>query len=268
MTTYREYTTVQAVRGEDLDDSNTSMDSNLLDLIRSVSAEIDGIAGWSFVPTIQARVYDTPNVSTLRLDAPLLEVVSLSNGDESAISSGSYLLGPGNDYPKRWLELKAASGVSWQTNASGEVRQVVSLTGVWGYHSDYGSAWQDTGLTLSGSAGSAATALDLTGEVDAGELLKVGSEYIYVAGGGSAPEVARGANGSTSGSHAAAAPVYRWFTPDVEQLARSAVVARWRLRQNPTGESIQVGGDTFITPKDVTAWLRKQIGMLGYRRVL
>lgn len=62
-------------------------------------------------------------------DADLLSVDTLTNGEGTTISSGSYWLEPRNKAPYRYIRLK--SDESWVFNTDGEV----SIAGTWGFSS-------------------------------------------------------------------------------------------------------------------------------------
>ena len=49
-------------------------------------------------------------------------------------------------------------------------------------------------------------------------------------------------------------------------MARRAAAAYTKLRANPLAETVQVDGVQFNTPKDVIAWMEKQLRGLGLVR--
>jgi hypothetical protein len=62
--------------------------------------------------------------------------------------------------------------------------------------------------------------------------------------------------------------VYAWQPMyEVRELAREGAAALYRLRGNPLAETfVASDGTTFVTPKDVGAWLHKRVVALGLRR--
>lgn len=65
--------------------------------------------------------------NVLWLGKDLLSVSTLTNGDESAISSTGYWLEPRNDPPYQWVHLKTSE--QWNFNTDGEI----SVAGTWGF---------------------------------------------------------------------------------------------------------------------------------------
>jgi hypothetical protein len=143
---------------------------------------------------------------------------------------------------------------------------------VWGYHEDYGNAWESvTTLSAAIATTTATTCTVPVNKIVSGDLLKVGSEFIYASGllEGSTDTltIERGVNGSTAATHLISAPVYRWTYPVIEKLCRDATVAYWRLRANPVGETVVVGGEQFSTPKDVHEFINRRLNSMGYLRL-
>jgi hypothetical protein len=50
-------------------------------------------------------------------------------------------------------------------------------------------------------------------------------------------------------------------------VCRMAVAAYFRVKDNPVGESINIEGNSFSTPKDVLQWMDKRLRGLGLVRV-
>lgn len=65
----------------------------------------------------------------LRLDDDLLTVTTLTNGDGTVITSGSYILEPQNTTPKRFIRLH--TDYEWEF----DVDTFVTVAGTWGYSS-------------------------------------------------------------------------------------------------------------------------------------
>ena len=187
------------------------------------------------------------------------------------ITSTDYKLYPLNSTPKNKMTLLHTHYV-WQPDTNGNPNGAISLNGIWGYHEDYGDAW-DTVTTLSTAITTAGqtTVTVPTGTIAAGDFLKIDSEFIYVKSVAVSTTdtitMDRGVNGSTATTHLISAPVYRWAPmPDVEMLTRRAAVAYTKLRANPIGETINVDGITYSTPKDVNKWIDGQLATLGLIR--
>ena len=269
MKRYGDYTTLDAVRTSYLGSAATGQDTMLADLIHSTSREMEDIAGRKFYPRIETRYFDTPSfygVEQLWLDDDLLSLTTLMNGDGIEIPAAAYVLRPRNESPKHSIELLMSSAYRWQITAAGDPQDAISVAGVWGYHSFYDGAWQDTLATVQNdplsSGGTSLTGLT-TGKLHAGDMLLIESEYIYVVSvtvsTTDTATIVRGIHGSTAAAHIKTTPIYRWTHEEIEMLARMAVAAYFRLRQNPIGDTVNIGGQTFSTPKDITAWMTKRM---------
>jgi hypothetical protein len=129
-----------------------------------------------------------------------------------------------NRYPKHTIELK--SGYSWAPDADGEIKQVIALSGLWGFHERYQEAWVDSldsvenigGIT---SGATSITVNDADGDASdmgktrfqAGQMILIDSEFLYVTGVNTTTNtltVQRGYNGSTAAAHDKDDVIYIW----------------------------------------------------------
>lgn len=274
MSFYGEYSTLQEIRATYLNETNATQDTMLFDLLRSTSREMDNICNRRFVPWLTTQYYDTPR----RPDDPilftddLLELTTLTNGDGNTFTTAQYKLYPLNAYPKHKVIILPSSELKWYTTSTGDPNGAISAAGVYGYHDDYTNAWQDTLATLSAAitTTSQTTVTCTTGKVYRGYLVKIDSEYIYInsvtVGSSDTLTMIRGVNGSTAATHLISTPIYRWTSPEVEMVCRVASVAYFKLRANPVGDSVVLGGQSFATPKDVTQYMDKRLRELGLIR--
>ncbi len=274
MSTYADYTTVNAVRSTYLGSTATGQDGLLLDLIRSTSREIERVCNREFYPTVQTRYYDTPRIRRdILLDADLLSLTTFTNGDGTVFTAAQYQLYPLNESPKFKLVVLNSSSTVLQNTSSGDYEGALSIAGVWGYHPDYSNAWQDTLATLAAAISSTSTTTFTctTGKLYAGDLIQIDTEYMYVSAVTTATSdtitVVRGVNGSTAATHLISTAISRWTMYDIEMVARTAVAAYFRLRSNTLGDTIRIGTDSFSTPKDVLQWMGKRLAGLGVIRV-
>lgn len=271
---YADYTTLTDLRTNYIGTTSTDQDTLLLQLIQASSREIDRLAHRYFYPSVQTRTFDTPPQSggPLVLDTDLLEVTTLTNGDGEVLTSTIYALTPNNTWPKYQVILKLTQGRVWQLTSAGERIDAITLLGIWGYHDDYNNAWLSTLGTLQANITNSATSATVTtGTCKRGDLLMIGSEYVYVSavstGATDTLTLVRGVNGSTAAAHTSGDVFYRWTQQEIQMLCNEIVTARYRLRNNPIGESINVGGQTFSTPKDVTQYTQKRLQGLGLLRM-
>lgn len=288
---YGNYTTLAKVRQKFIGATETTDDALINDFIEQVSRMIDSAGKRHFYPLIETRHYDIPYPSAnifwtrntlgynsrdkLVLDDDLLAIDSVTNGDDTTISATNYLLYPANRYPKFALKLKDTSNVAWQRDASGNHEQVIEIAGTWGYSKDYTNQWQNNSAVLdaSGISSTSATSANAThGKISAGDLIKIDSEILYVSevNAGATVDalvIVRGANGSTAATHAAGASVLRWaIDAELVRVATHAVVAMYRLRQNPIPGTVQIEAETYASIQDVSQWLGKEMARLGIVR--
>ncbi len=129
-----DYTTLSAVKSY-LRIGGTADDVLLAALVTRASRLIDGYCHRWFAAETQTRTYDAvgPHLTgrLLLLDADLLTVTTIINGDGSPISLSEVILRPHNWPPYFGIALKATSPVAWTYTGSPE--DAISITGTWGY---------------------------------------------------------------------------------------------------------------------------------------
>lgn len=273
MATYADYTTVDSLRATYLAATETTRDTLLLDMIRAASRSIDAIGCRTYYPRVETRYYDVPRTPGLHLDDDLLEVTTCTNGGVGVLEASDYRLYPRNDSAKNEIRLTLAGGQTWQTDSNGDPDSAIAITGIWGFHPRYDSAWAATGavLTTAATTTSATTIGVTTGVLVAGDLVKIGDEMMHVSAVATSTSdtatVVRGVNGSTATTHTTSAAVLRWTFEEIEHVAKTAAAAMYRLRNNPVGETVNVGGEVFSTPRDVNAYIEQQLGALELIRI-
>jgi hypothetical protein len=223
--------------------TSTADDNILLSYVRQTTARINRLAvGRSqyahFGPTIEARTIPisprtvNSNLNTLKLDRPLL---SLSAAVAHLTTVTTLAAGyPQGETPYYLLRINS-NGDYWWAYASGCDPVYATITGVWGYHSDYDNAWMAvdalaaninasvTTITIADVDG--ADQYGLTPRISTGSLLKIGDEFLEVSATDTTADTAtvrRGANGSTAAVHSLGDTVYAF---QVEEPIRR-VVAR------------------------------------------
>lgn len=238
------------------------------DLITVASRRVDDLIKRKFYPRIETRYYDVPEDNDLWLDDDLLAVITLTNGDDTAIASTDYVLKPNNSYPKYCLKLRDTTSVTWEYNSSSSGQQVIDLAGWWGYHEDYvtrawkqvgtlGAAWESTStLTATLTAG-------YTLDTHGGEIIKIDSEILQTDHISSTTLTvqARGDNGSTAATHLISAPIYVWCTmTDIKQLTLEIAKIMYRSRYGETEtDATYTQSGIIVTPRSLPAWAREII---------
>lgn len=115
-------------------DSNKPADDVFIErLLEQCSREFDGDAGHWFYAHQKTRRYDVPRGRALELDAPLLSVTALTNGDGTNITADEYRLYPLNGPHYSEIRLTKVSGVQWLMSNDGDDEGVITVRGAWGY---------------------------------------------------------------------------------------------------------------------------------------
>ncbi len=254
-------------------DGDTGDDTRLLAALRRATAQMDRYTARRFAPVVQTRRHAYQKPYRLRLDLDLLELLSLTNGDGTAIDPASVQLLPVGDGPKSAILLDpAGEPFVFQTRREGAIQ----VRGIWGWHDAWSEAWRDSADTvqdasLSASAGtitvSDADGTDSSGlapRFQVGGLLRIEDEYLHVIGVDAAANtltVIRGVRGTTASSHAQGTAIEVYIPPgDVVALCLRWAV--WLYQQEDA--AIGAGAD-WLYPPDLPADL--QTLAAGLRRV-
>ena len=223
--TLAEYKAFTTARGQTAS-TDTTDDAVIKDLLETASRYLDGRAMRQFYPTIETRYYDVPRDSGLWLDGDLLEIITLTNGDATTISSTNYKLHDPNFSPYYAITLKGSSNIQWEADSSGNSDQVISLLAYWGYYEKFSQRAWSIGGTL-GAAMTDTTTLAFTmtagHSLAVGQLVKIGNELLNIdtVSTNTITPIARGDNGSTAATHLNGVTVYV-FEPDAR--VRNAVL--------------------------------------------
>lgn len=256
VTDYKAYKTQRA--GASLP-ADTADDAIISDLLEQASRYLDDMIGThSFFPEITTRNYDAQPDRYIRTGKDLLEILTFTNGNGDVIASTDYLYDNQNYTPYFGVKIRDTSSVSWQPNAYSSFEQVLSIYGVWGYHTNYARAWKSAG-TLG------ATIVDTTGltftataghSLVAGQIIKIDTELFNIASVATNTVTVnfRGDNGSTAATHLINAPVYVW---QAERLAKQCTLEYthylYELRFGRAADNIAVttAAGVVIKPKGV-----------------
>jgi hypothetical protein len=244
--------------------SETTDDGVINEIIEGVSRYIDDETARTFYPRVQSRVFDAPrgtkNDQVLWLDDDLLEIISVTNGDDSAVSSSDYNTFPFNDYPKSWLKFKQAVSTIWEVDSNGNSEGVVAVNAFWGMHRDYATRAWSTGGTINDAD---FTAIKTTLAVQTGEgsgfavdtLIKVEDEIMRITSVSTDDlTVFRGENGSTAATHDDKTTIYIW---NVQHDIRTAAIQiatnfyQRRRGENVSGVATITAAGVVISPRDV-----------------
>lgn len=286
-----EYISLEALKiykeTEDYEDD----DSFLLGLCYTASRMIDGTTRRFFYPKIDTRDYDHPEReadTVLKVDGDLLAVTTFTtNNGNTTVSASDYFLMTGTSYNLAPYDRIALKSDGTQPNLlySGTIQKANQVIGTWGYHEDYDNAWLDsldavadvgginasvTSITVTDADG--ADSNGVTPRFSAGQLLQIGSEWLYASAVDTTTNkltVVRGVNGSTAAIHAQAVTIYVYRPEaDIEHAARR--LAAWLYAQKDTPYSSRlVTPQTGVieipagAPVDVMARIAKFIDRSG-----
>lgn len=238
-------------------------DAVLEQLLKQASSHIETQTGRRFMPSVETRYYDVPSVDSddprvLKLDGDLLEVLTLTNGDGTAIPSTEYTLRPRNTTPYSAIRLIDNSTYYWASDGAGDTHDVIAVYGIWGFHDRYSKAWA--------TASTANEAMDTTetgytvadgAPYKTGDIIRFDNELGYISAVSSNDlTITRGENGSTAASHLTSINVTIWQVmaeakTAVLEIANQAKARRFGQSLNNT-ETITAGG-IVVSPRDIPA---------------
>ena len=257
--TVEEYKAYAVSRGQSDSISHDTKDDGVIrDLLAAASREIDRGTGRFFYPLIDTFYYDVPSGREMKLRHDLLEVITLTNGNASTISSTYYNLIEKNSPPYWAIRLKENSSVSW-TSSSTESEFVISLNAWFGYHEHYSNfAWISVGTLGAEMADTSTKSLTMTAShsVTVDMIIKIESEIFNIdtVATNTVTMNYRGDNGSTAATHANGTTVYAWMTMEDVRKATLDITAhaykrRFGESQSETARITAVG--ILLSPNDV-----------------
>lgn len=301
MSQYVSITELKIYKGLDLEDR--SDDARIWRAARNASGAFDRWTFRRYSPRVETRLYDHPGgvalppssvadllqggarqAGVLKLGDDLLEAQKvLTRNGEVEIAADQYLLACGDRYdlqPYDRLVLRAGSGAAFEY--SGTPQASTSVTGVWGYHRDYATAWEQTGDTVQndGGLGEAGTELVVSGagELDAwglmprfqaGQLLRIDDEFLLLRAIDAEADtltVERGAAGTTAAAHSQGASIRAWRVwDDVWEAVIELAAYLYDLKDSQVYD-VTATPETgmMVIPKGVPAQVRLAIN--AYRR--
>lgn len=207
------YATLDLARSEVGNATVTQSASESVKLLRhiyEVSRRVDSTMGNSRVewfapwydtrkvPVNGARVNSTLDVFNLPWNLLELETVLLHTTD----ITGTTQVYPAYPSPY-WGLQRTGIGQGWYSPASNRPPTYVTVTGVFGWHSDYSRAWE-TVTTMSASINASVTTFDVVDgtTLQPGALIRLEDEYMVVTAiATNTLTVKRGANGTTAAAH-------------------------------------------------------------------
>lgn len=237
--------------------TNVLDDAVIERMIESASRYIDKKTHRFFYPLYGTRYYDAPDSMRLYLDADLLEVDTLTNGDDTEITSEEYILESRNAYPKWAIKLLDTNATIWETDSENNIEGVIEVLGWWGCHDDYDRAWLADTTTNEVLTNSDLTiTMTAVTNLQVGQIIKVEDEVMVIRSISSTnvTVIKRGDNGTTAAAHATGKTVYIWQPiADIKNACMEIVNGLFHRRtgQNITGIAEVTAAGVVITPQDV-----------------
>lgn len=226
---------------------NVTDDDELLnDLIAVSTRKIIDYCKRHFDIIKDTRYYDIPyNKRGIFFDYDLLVLETLTNGDGTTISSDDYFLDNVNFYPKYRVRLRPSSSVNWKTDDNSDYEQVISVTGLWGYHENYDSAWL-TSATIASDLSDSATEITVSdvSEFEIGNLIRLGDstdyEFCLITGIDTDSDkltVNRAKNGTDASAFVTGKSVSIYQIMDNVKLASLKLVSLWYRQKDTDSDS-------------------------------
>lgn len=254
------YTTVefmQQVMEADATNTTDAAEADLYAALLAVSRRVDTIMSTrkrrpAYHPYDEAldveiaphQVDSTRN--TLLLDTPLLALSSVTLGSATLVVDTDVEVWPSTLHPPfDRLRLTSWTRGWYDYPTTNGAPLTARITGTWGYHPDYATAWQavdtvqddplsDSATTLTVSDVDGADTDGRTPRIGRGDLLRLESEYLAVTGvdtDTNTATVKRGVNGTTAASHASGTSVEVWTIDEPLQRAVARQAAFQVVRQ-------------------------------------
>ena len=255
----------------------TETGDNLLlqSFIRGISQDFVTALQRTPMPYVMTRLFDyggehMKSARKLLVDEDLLAVTTLTNGDDSVVSSDDYVLIGVNRYPKFGIRLKVNSGVTWLYDDDPE--ECISVAGIWGYVPHYVTgAWKDSGVDVpAGDMTASATSVALGGNEGAsfetGQYIRIESETIQVTDIDSDTlTLSRGELGTTAAEHAEGEDIEIFHQlEDIKNAVRELVAYRYKTKDQ-IGGRVQVFQGGVLQVQDVDPMVQETINR--HRRV-
>lgn len=254
------YCTLTDVRNR-LDVDAQTDDLILLDAIDKASRHIEKQTGRYFYPRIATRYFDWQSARALTFYGyDLLSLTTLTtNNAATTISTGYYLVQDGDYNQQPYNAILLDLSTTTVFTYTGTPQKSQAITGVWGYHEDYSSAFYASGNTVLNSPSISASATSITvadGSLFAvGQTIQIGTEWLTVSGISTNPltvegiststlTVERGVNGSTAAIHTSGTAISIYaYDANVNRVAIQLAVWLYKQYDAPFTGQVQAGAD-------------------------
>ena len=244
-------------------------------LIAGISRYFDDKTGHTFYPWVQVRWFDTPNrnnldLRNLRMDADLLEILSITNGNGQNVPSTECYTIPPNDFPITDIHLKDLSVYQWWPDAAGNTHDVIQVNGIWGSRKRYDQrGWYQVGTLSAAMTDTTTPSFQTTSFAPVtSQIFRIDNEILITASYSSptCTVMRRGDNGSTAATHLISAPIYLWQPEESINLAVLETcnnLVSSRFGQSSAGRITFTQAGIVIRPDDISAF--GQVFIDGYQ---
>jgi hypothetical protein len=249
---------------DDSTDSDATDDLFIESLLEEASRFIDDETCRTFYPRVETHYLDTPDCRELWLDDDLLEIIDVTNGDDSSLDDSSYFLIPRNATPYYAIRIIATADETFELDSTGNAEGVIEVEGIWGYHTNYSQrAWMTGSTVNSGAVTAAATSFVIVSGTlfDVDQIIRLDDELARITATAyddsttyTTLTIARGENGSTAAAHDDSSTVYIWQThPPAKTACRAIVQNEYKKRHgaNTEGAATITGAGVVITPDSI-----------------
>lgn len=226
----------------------------LADFIEQASADVRAELGWLTIPYRATLNFDWSSEYISRdsqqlwlfKSAPLLEIITLTNGDANTISDSNYSLKPNNAYPKDIVQLTSTACTAFKAATGGAWSEAIAIDGIWGYVPHYPLCWKLTGQTVQNEdeIDDTETTLEVTSTVgfSRGWYLQIEDETLFVEAvvDETTLTVERGALGTTAEAHAEDTVIRRFVHDNIIYRSTTEWAAYLYKAKDQLGQQVQV----------------------------
>jgi hypothetical protein len=247
------YATPYEIKGampDGIRETTTSYDDLLYRLSERISRMIDRHCGRTFYPYVETRYFDGDGGTELWVP-DLLEVTTAYYSTDlgrnyTAYTAYDYIASSSRNINGRgsYSRLIGNLNSNATTGYFPAGQRSVKIIGIWGTTDDRNTMWQDSGDTTENApltaAGTSLTVNDVDGadiwgmaaRFQAGQLLKIGSEFVEltaISPTGNTATILRGRNGSTAAEQAQNTAIYIWRP--AEDVKQACIIQAIRAMQ-------------------------------------
>jgi hypothetical protein len=251
--TLAEYKSRATPRGQTVTTDATD-DVLISDILGQAARDIDTQCHRTFYPRYEKRYFDVPvyqnSPRNLFLDDDLLEVVTVTNGDNTVVSPTVYNLKPKNYSPHYAIQIIGPTSIFWIFNGIGNIEKVISV--------EEQRAWLPVGTLSTAMTTTTGLSFAITAghSITADTIVKVDSEIMNISATTTVTmtPMMRGDNGSTAATHLINSVVYQWMVQPEIKLA--CLQRAEKIYQERLGVFVKSDTSAKYSDPDLTGFVR------------